>query len=307
MKKQYIKGMIFTLLGGAFWGISGVCGQFLFKGGYMDAGFLVPIRLLVSGFILLLADILIYKKETFTLFKEKKNILSIILYAVFGIALCQYTYFVTIQLSDAGTATVLQYISPVIVLIWICFKEKRKPQIFEVISILLVLAGIILIATHGKPNELKISKTALFTGIISGIAVAFYNLQPQKMMKIHSTNIIIAWGMFIGGIILSLIMRPWRHSVILNRTSLAALIFIIIFGTLLGFSFYMYGVRCIGAVYATMISAVEPITATVVSALLLKTQFNFVQLIGFIFIISTIFIISFNKLTAKGNGKSNNA
>lgn len=51
---QYKKGVIYTIIGGACWGISGTCGEYLctFKG--MDTRLLTDIRLLGAGLVLCL-------------------------------------------------------------------------------------------------------------------------------------------------------------------------------------------------------------------------------------------------------------
>ena len=49
MKKRTAAGTAMALVGGAFWGLSGVCGQYLFQTKEMTATWLVPVRLFVSG------------------------------------------------------------------------------------------------------------------------------------------------------------------------------------------------------------------------------------------------------------------
>ena len=44
--------------------------------------------------------------------KEKADLLRLLIFAFCGISLCQFTYFMAIEASNAGTATVLQYLSP---------------------------------------------------------------------------------------------------------------------------------------------------------------------------------------------------
>ena len=53
MKKRTAAGTAMALVGGAFWGLSGVCGQYLFQTKEMTATWLVPVRLFVSGLLLL--------------------------------------------------------------------------------------------------------------------------------------------------------------------------------------------------------------------------------------------------------------
>ena len=55
---------------------------------------------------------------------------------------------------------------------------------------------------------------------------------------------------------------------------------------------YLHGVVLAGANRAVMLSNMEPMTATILSALLLGQQFHFMDIIGSICILSTIFILS---------------
>ena len=52
-KKEMLLGTFLTIVGGILWGISGVCGQFLFQNKEVTAAWLVPIRLVTAGLLLL--------------------------------------------------------------------------------------------------------------------------------------------------------------------------------------------------------------------------------------------------------------
>ena len=45
-------GALLTMLGGALWGFSGTCGQFLLQRRGWTTGYLVPLRLMIAGLIL---------------------------------------------------------------------------------------------------------------------------------------------------------------------------------------------------------------------------------------------------------------
>ena len=47
------KGIIITLLGGTFWGISGTMGQFLFQTYHLNTMWLTTLRMIFAGIILL--------------------------------------------------------------------------------------------------------------------------------------------------------------------------------------------------------------------------------------------------------------
>lgn len=59
---QNTKGVIFTMLGGIFWGISGIIGKYLFDEKQLTAVWLVTLRLLSAGLLMLLLAV-VQKKE----------------------------------------------------------------------------------------------------------------------------------------------------------------------------------------------------------------------------------------------------
>ena len=66
---------------------------------------------------------------------EKRDTIHLLAFAIFGITFCQFTYFMAIQASNAGTATVLQYLSPILILAVVCMRELRLPKRLELAAI----------------------------------------------------------------------------------------------------------------------------------------------------------------------------
>lgn len=288
-----IIGILITLLGGIFWGLSGACGQYLFENKNVFANWLVPIRLLIAGSIMLIYFIIKDRTTAFKVWNTKRNAIDIIIYAIAGMMLCQYTYFATIELSNAGTATVLQYVSPVLIMITVCIMEKKLPSVNEFIAVICALSGVFLLATHGNVNQLVISKETLFMGFASAITVVIYNLQPKHLMSQFSTSLLLAWAMFIGGSILMLLFKPWLYQPFLDVYTIINLIVIILLGTILSFSLYMYGVKLIGPTKASLYACIEPVSAAILSTVWLKSSFELIDCVGLFLIISTIFILSY--------------
>ena len=78
--------------------------------------------------------------------------------------------------------------------------------------------------------------------------------------------------------------------------ALLAMCFIVICGTICAFYFYLTGVRLVGATNASMLACIEPVAATVISVVWLKVEFQVIDLVGFVFVLSTVFIISLNQM-----------
>lgn len=169
-------GVLITILGGALWGLSGACGQYLFEYKGVTSGWLVPIRLTMAGLTMLLYYIFKEKGGAFRIWKKGRDAAEVLIYGIAGLMLCQYTYFATIELSNAGTATVIQYLSPVLIMVLVCFMERRLPRTVEILSLVLAISGIFLIATHGKIHQMVISREALVMGLLSAATVVLYNM-----------------------------------------------------------------------------------------------------------------------------------
>lgn len=289
-------GVFITILGGVLWGLSGSCGQYLFEYKGVTSKWLVPIRLMTAGITMLLWYVLRERGQAFRIWKKRRDAVDVLIYGIAGLMLCQFSYFSTIELSNAGTATVIQYISPVIIVVLVCMMERRMPKIVEVVSLALAVAGIFVIATHGNIRQMVISKEALVMGLISAATVVLYNMQPRRLLLYYPTPYLLGWGMTIGGAVLALLFRPWEYRYTMDAGFLLALMAIIYLGSMVAFSFYMQGVKMIGPARASLYACVEPIAATVLSAVWLKVPFTAIDFLGFAMIIATILMLGFADL-----------
>ena len=292
-KSKTAAGIILSLLGGIFWGFSGSCGQYLFTYHGVDSKWIVTIRMILTGIILLAVSFVKHKTKIVGVWKGKRNFVRMTAFTVFGLILCQYSYFTAIAHSNAGTATVLQYLSPVMILVFVCLKNKMLPVFAEIIAIFLAVGGTFVIATGGDIGSFAISTPALLWGLASAVFLACYSLIPAPLLKEFDTPTILGWGTLAGGFVLLPVFRPWEIMPEISFSLIAALSGIVIFGTVLAYTFYLEGINLIGPTKASIVSSIEPVSATVISALWLGTEFSSADIIGFIMIMSTIFITTF--------------
>ena len=138
-KEAAAKGILLTLTGGTLWGFSGTCGQFLMQEKGLISDWLVPLRLLTAGSLLLLICFLKEGGRIFDIWRKDKA--GILIFGILGMSMCQYTYFTAIGASNAGTATVLQYTGPVLILIYLSLRHKRMPRPIELLAIFLAVLG----------------------------------------------------------------------------------------------------------------------------------------------------------------------
>ena len=121
-----LKGICFTVAGGCCWGMSGVMGKYLFDAKDLTATWLVTVRLLGAGICLLL---LMYQRKgnsIFRVWKRKDSAVNQLIFGMIGMAMCQMTYFLAIQESNPGTATVIQYSAPILIMVFFVLVERRS-------------------------------------------------------------------------------------------------------------------------------------------------------------------------------------
>ena len=138
--EHFKRGVLLTLIGGTCWGFSGASGQFLFTHYQANPMWLTSMRMCFAGLLITLFGALTQKEAMKRLVSQKKDLLKTFGFG-FVLMLCQFTYLQAINTSNAGTATVLQYLSPIYIMIFVCFTSKRLPNKIEALCIVLALGG----------------------------------------------------------------------------------------------------------------------------------------------------------------------
>ena len=292
-----LKGSLLVLLGGVFWGFSGVCGQYLFDVKGLNAHFLVPYRLFLAG-LLCLGLCLIKspnKGDLLLVFRHKKDRIRLLLFAIFGISLCQYTYFWGIELSNAAVATVIQYTGPVFVVLAVCILEKKMPSKIEALALFLVSVGTLLMATGGDFTRLLISPKALIICFISALALVCYTMLPVRINARYGAVENLSWAMLIGSVILGLWVL-FAHGAQTFFTSLdlgiiLAMLGVVVLGTAGAFSLFMLGLAIVGPSRASILSCIEPVACAAISFAWLGTKLGSIELAGFFAIILATVIL----------------
>ena len=250
-----LRGFIYVISGSILWGASGSVAQYFFAKNAVSTECIVGLRLLGAGFLLSLWAFFTQRKQLTQLFSRPKDIGHVLLFGFAGVVPSQFTYFMAIRLGNAPTATILQFLNPVFILLYYSIRQRTAPRRIDLLSIVLAIAGTFLLVTHGSLNQLVLSPWAVFWGIMAGIAL------------------------------LPFILREWPLH--LSRSSILSLAFIIIFGTLFSYFFYLKSLQFINPTTTSLLSSFEPLTATFLSVLFLNTLFDWSSLVGMGLILST--------------------
>lgn len=296
-KRQFrYKGAILALFSATLWGLSGTVAQALFTEPSITPEWFVVIRLLISGVLLFgLASILPQsRKQIWSIWLHPKDRLSLILFGLIGMLGVQYTYLTAIALSNAATATFLQYLAPLFVVGAYSLMKRRWPRSIELIGVLLAIGGTFFLITGGK-DGMTITLSAFFWGIASAICLACYTLQPASLLKRYESVTIVSWGMLIGGVFFSFVYPPWETSANISLQSLLYMCFIILFGTVLSFFCYIESMKQISPSEASLFASMEPLAATIASVVWLKVPFGIGEWFGAILILLMVFLLALKR------------
>lgn len=290
--KKQLMGIPLVLLAGCLWGLSGVLGQLLFQSTDISIGYVSTIRMLVSGVGIL--SICIIKKDSsmFAIWKNKNAMIRLFFFAIAGVMSVQYTYFSAIAASNAATGTVLQYTYPILMLLYTALYMKKMPSIQEIFAIISAFLGIVLISTHGNLHTLSISKAALAWGLSSAVAFVIYTVSPQKLHNHYSIFAVTGWGFLLAGILMCIITKSYAVHVSFTPYSVLLVAAIAIFGTLIPFLIYGFGVRLLGNVKASLFATVEPVVSAILAFFLANVTFTKIDILGFICILGAIQIVA---------------
>lgn len=294
-KSIYVKGILLALLAGILWGITGPLGQFLFDEKTITPEWLVTCRLIVSGTVILLGMFVKRRWEIFTIWKDKKDAVHMVIYSVAGMMAVQYSFFVAVEASNGGTATVLQYTNPVMIILYLALFQKVRPKSKEVVAVLLALAGIFLLSTDGNLHTLVITPKGLFMGLLCAVFTCFYSMLPRRLMEKYDEVMVCGWSMFIGGIVLAIWKNPWKIGAGADYQVWGLFGMLVLFGTVIPFIASLKAIMLSGPMYANVLASIEPVVASFLTFLFLGTTFGGFEILGFGCIILTIVMLSLNK------------
>lgn len=289
------RGMLLAALGGTCWAFSGSCAQLLTTEYGLEPAWIICIRLPFAALLFLAVAVARDRARLAGALRDARSMAGIVLFALFGIILTQLSYLTAISLTNAGTGTVMERLGLVLLTALVCVMGRRLPRKREVAGVALALAGTVLIATKGDFGQLAIPPEALVWGFLLACGFVCYTLLPEKLLAKWGSIVVTGLGMLVAGIVACVAVRPWEAQIEVSWGMLAALAAMVVLGTFLAYLFYLQGVKEAGALRAGLVGCIEPVAATVFSAVWLGTAVTWADVAGMALIIGMVVLVSVRK------------
>lgn len=285
------RGIVFAFTGGVLWGFSGNCAEVLMVEYGLDVPWLTPARMFVAAFLFLAVAVAKDRRRFWALLHDARTMVRLVAYGIFGVLLMQVTYLYAIQYAGAGTALTLEQLCLVFVLVYVCVKGRRLPNKGEAAGIVLAACGVVCIATQGDLANLHSQAEGIFWGVVSGLAMALYNILPIEPLERYGTPIVNGMGLLIGAVVCSAFTHPWTYEVSLPPEGWAVFAVLAVVGTFVAYFLYIQGVNDAGPMRSSLLACSEPVTGTFVSAAWVGTAITSWDIAGLVLIIAMVFLV----------------
>ena len=134
-------GPVFALLSALTFATSGTFAAALLAIGWTP-GAAVLFRIGVSAAVLLVPGILSLRGRWHLLAENGREV---VLFGLFGVALAQLSYFTAVQYLSVGVALLIEYLSPVLVVLWRWVRPGHRPRRLTVAGVAVALTGLLLV------------------------------------------------------------------------------------------------------------------------------------------------------------------
>ncbi|MFJ2629594.1 EamA family transporter [Streptomyces sp. NPDC087532] len=214
------------------------------------------------------------------------------LLAVAGVQAC---YFAAISRVPVGVALLVEYLAPALVLGWVRFVQRRPVTRGAAVGVVLAVAGLACVVEVWSGLSFDVVGLLLALGAAC-CQVGYFVLSDQGsadraegVEPPHPVGV-IAYGLLIGTVVLTLVARPWKMdwtvlggSAFMDGTDVPAwllIVWIVLMATVVAYVTGVISVRLLSPAVAGVVACLEAVIATVLAWVLLGEHLSAPQLIG---------------------------
>lgn len=301
-------GLGIALFSSAVFGLSGSFAKALLESGWTP-GAAVTARLTGAALILAVPAIPALRGRWHQL---RGNWVTIALFGLIGVAACQLFYFNAVARLSVGVALLLEYLAPVIIVLWLWAASRKRPRLLTFGGTLLSLAGLVLVLD--LTGAVKIDVVGVLWGMAAAVCLAIYFFITAKENDTLPPIVLASGGLFVGAAVMWLAaatgLLPMAFSTADTRlgpwitpwwVSLAGLV---VLATVLAYVSGIMAARALGSKVASFVSLTEVLFAVVWAWLLLGELPGAIQLLGGVLIVGGVVLVRVDELRGPGAGRA---
>lgn len=266
------------------WALNGTFARALLDD-HLPALRLAQLRSLASWAILL-AALALTRRDLLRIRREDLGRLAFL--GVGGLALVHATYFLAIGRLDIGVALVIQYLGPLLVLLWLRFAHGRQlPRALWGAVALSVVGCFFVLEPYGATHLDGLGVLAAF-----GAAVTFavYLVAGERAGHRYPPVTTLVWAFGFASLFWAVVQPLWGFPIgdlgSLRHAALAA--GVVLIGTLFPFLLMIEALRHIPAARAAVVATLEPVLAAALAWVILGQALDAVQIGGGLLVVAAV-------------------
>ena len=262
-RSKLIKGYLFVILSTVLYGLMPLMTTHI-KADGANAYSLVFLRNALS--LPALAALALMQQKTLKV--PLREVPTIALAALFGCCITPVLLYCSYDFMDSGTATVLHFVYPALVVLGGVIFLKQRPAVGTLLSVLVCVGGIALFL---DPNAAVTAEGSILS-LLSGLTFACYVLMLSAFPNRKASGFVFTFYVALVCTIVMGIYCAATGSMALPRSPMGWIL-CVIFALLINAVatvLFQQGTFIVGGQRASILSTMEPITGVVVGALLLN-------------------------------------
>lgn len=273
-----------------FWGGTFIAGRYVTRDvGPFSAAFL---RFAVASMLLLL---LVRRTEGRLPSVQGRQIIPLILLGMTGVFAYNVFFFKGLKLIHAGRASVIVANNPIVIALFASLIFRERLTVLKVMGIVLSVIGAIIVVSKGHVAEVfrgGIGWGEIF--IFSCVASwGCFSLIGKAVMTHLSPLVSVAYSSTVGAA--ALLVPAWLEGMFTDISHYTLLdwlgiVYLGIFGTVIGFVWYYQGIKAIGPTKAGQFINFVPPSAIVLAFFILGEPMTSSLLLGAFFVITGVYI-----------------
>ncbi|MGI5492425.1 EamA family transporter [Microtetraspora malaysiensis] len=266
-------------------GFSGPMARFLGAAG-MSPLEAVWVRMGGAGLLLVVALAIVRPRA---LRIPRDRLLFVGAYALVAVAAVQGLYFFMITRLPVGIALLLEYLSPVLVVVWARFVRRLRLARSAYVGAVIAVAGLAVVVEVW--DGIRLDALGLGVGLVAAACSAGYFLMNDAFSDDDLDPLgLIAWGMAGAAVVLLPLARPWNIDwTVFGRTAtvagntlpvLGAALWLVLVATITAYVTGVIAVRRLSAAVGATVATLEIIAGAVIAWFLLGERLGGAQIIG---------------------------
>ncbi|HEY0259984.1 MAG TPA: EamA family transporter [Lacisediminihabitans sp.] len=191
-------GLIIAVIASISFGMSGALIKPLLEAGWSPAA-AVTVRALIGGLALTPVAVLSLRGRWVVLWRARWRVLAM---GLIGVAGTQLVYFAALERIPVGTAILIEYMAPLLLVLWVWAVGRRMPKAVVMVGSVLAVVGLVLVVSPGGGH---IDPLGIVLAVFAAIGCAVYYVVAARPSDGLPPVVFAAFGLLIGGVALGLV------------------------------------------------------------------------------------------------------